>query len=905
MPGRGAPALVGRETELAALDGLLARGRERGDVLVLHGEPGIGKSALAAVAVDRARSQGAMVLTAKGMPSEGELPFAGLHQLVAPVMGRAEHLPGTQRATLDGVLGAGDGERPVDAYRAGLAVLDLLGDIAEEQRVVVVAEDVHWLDGPTCDVLAFVARRIEADCIAMLMTSREDVPPTISAAGLPSRRLGPLTTAEADGLLRAIEPSLPAASRRRILDQAEGNPLGLIELLSEAARGADEPAMPSRLSLTTRLERTFAARSAELPPATRTALLVAALADQADVGELLQAASALAGERLSVDVFEPAVAARLVAVDDLHARFAHPLVQSALAQRASPSARQAAHAALADALAHDPPRAVWHRVGATRGTDEALAGEIAALAQGAVGRGALVTAAQLLGRAAALTSAEPERAGRLLDAGELAVEVGRDDLARRMLADAHALAAAPGDGPRRRWLERVVAERAPSRGWSTAYLDHAEHLIGGGDVMRASQALLTVAFRCWWSDVPADVRSRAVALAGALAAPAPLVETIVLSLVDPVRSGPEVAGRLDRLDPKTAPAALVRLAAVSAPVVGAFERGAVIADAAIDRLRRRGRYGLLAPALAARAWSGAFAGDWSASLAAAGDAALVSRETGQPLWTVSATAAEAALTALRGAPDEAFSLADRAEALLEPGTADGMRALVELARALAETAAGRPQDAVERFATLRDAARPWHSAFVARWTVADAADAAAQADDAGALEALVAWAATAPSPSAHLRASAAYARLVAAPDAELDTRAHEALAACPALPALRARTQLAHGSRLRRQHRTGDARATLRAARDTFEALGMGEPARRVRQELRAAGETIQLDGIDPADVLSPHELQIARMAASGMSNRDIGAALYLSHRTIGSHLYRVFPKLGIASRAQLGAVLA
>ncbi|HWT95800.1 MAG TPA: ATP-binding protein, partial [Solirubrobacteraceae bacterium] len=269
--GSPAPVMVGREDELALVTALLERGRERGDALLLQGEPGIGKSALAAVAADRARGLGATVLTTTGVPSEADLPYACLHQLLAPVMDQAAGLSGGHRSALDHALGAAEDVRAVDTYRAGLAVLDLLGDVAERAPVVVVAEDAHWLDAPTCDVLAFVARRIEADPVAMLITSRDEVPPSLRGAGLPTRRLAPLTADAADALLHALDPGLPPAARRRVLDQAAGNPLGLVELLSEAARGEDS-ASSARLPLTTRLERTFAARFADLPDETRMAV---------------------------------------------------------------------------------------------------------------------------------------------------------------------------------------------------------------------------------------------------------------------------------------------------------------------------------------------------------------------------------------------------------------------------------------------------------------------------------------------------------------------------------------------------------------------------------------------------------------------------------------------------------
>jgi ATP/maltotriose-dependent transcriptional regulator MalT len=234
-----------------------------------------------------------------------------------------------------------------------------------------------------------------------------------------------------------------------------------------------------------------------------------------------------------------------------------------------------------------------------------------------------------------------------------------------------------------------------------------------------------------------------------------------------------------------------------------------------------------------------------------------------------------------------------------------MHSLSEFARGLAQLSAGEPGAAVTHFARVLDARQPWHTDFVARWAVADAVEAAvlANAYDTGKL--LLARCEAFVGPSRHLRASLAYGRLLLATDADADALAQAAFEASKEIPALRARVQLAHGGFLRRRRRAGEARALLRAARDTFEALDMGTFAERARSELRAAGEAVRVADVDVGMVLSPQELQIARLAADGLSNRDIGQALYLSHRTIGSHLYRIFPKLGVASRGELRALLA
>ena len=687
----------------------------------------------------------------------------------------------------------------------------------------------------------------------------------------------------------------------RILAQAQGNPLGLVELLAGAAQEAE---LPIWLPLSTRLERTFAARVAELPKATRTALLVAALSERADLTEVLAAASRISEQPLGLEVLTPAIDAGLVEPAELRLRFGHPLMRSAIAQGGPEHERRAAHAALAETFAGDPARAIWHRVAASFGTDDELADELAAVAGRTLRRGSVVTAAETLGRAAALTGDEGVRGGRLLDAAELALDIGRDDLVERLLADAEPLALSSADEPRRAWLQRIARLRAPEPAWFEAHLDRIDQL--AGDPRRVSQALLTVAFRAWWSDVPRPLRDRMVARARALPPGTPeVIEMVALGLAAPEEHGPEVAAWLARIELDELPSELLRVAAAVTGVVGEFDRGVVIGDHAIARLRARGRYGMLAPALVGRAWDGVYAGSWSATLAAAQDATVVARETDQPLWAVAGLAASAALTGLRGDPERGLALADEAAATLPRGAADGMLAMIENARGLARLGGGDAHGALAHLRRVLDPAEPSYTGFLARWAVADAVEAAVLANERAVARELLDRAAAFPRPARHLTASIAFGRMLLATEAEADALAEAALGACVDLPALRARVQLAHGGHLRRRRRAAEARALLRAARDTYEALDMGPGAERARNELRASGEAVRSAAVDPAAVLTPQELQIARMAADGLSNREIGQALYLSHRTIGSNLYRVFPKLGIASRGELRAVLA
>ena len=304
--------LLGRDAEIELLASLLDGIGTGGGALVLSGEPGIGKSRLLAVAAEFARERGLMVLSTTGVQSEAHLAFAGLHQLLRPLRFRTADLPAAQRAVLDAAFGLGQEPAP-ERFRIAMAVLDLLCEIATDAPLLVLAEDAQWLDRPTTEVLAFVARRLQSDPIVLLAAEREGYPSLLVDAGLPQHRLGGLAPAEAMTLLDASAQPLSPVIRDRLLSEAAGNPLALMELPITAARL--EPVAPGSLPLTQRLEQAFAARVSDLPEATRLLLLVAALSDDERLTEILQAAGAVAGSPLGLDQLEPAAEAAIVELD--------------------------------------------------------------------------------------------------------------------------------------------------------------------------------------------------------------------------------------------------------------------------------------------------------------------------------------------------------------------------------------------------------------------------------------------------------------------------------------------------------------------------------------------------------------------------------------------------------------
>jgi hypothetical protein len=351
----GEPApLLGRLEEQSLLTSLLDDVATRGQALVLRGDPGIGKSRLLSMCERTARERGMAVLSTTGVRSEAHLPFAGLHQLLRPVRDRVSELRDVQRAALDAAFGLTDEAAP-EHFRIAMAALDLVSEAASEAPVLLVVDDAQWLDPPTSDVLAFVARRIESDPIVLLAAIRDGYPSALGDAGLPELRLAGLDDATAGALLDASAPRLPLASRSRVLREAAGNPLALLELPAVPGEREDEQGLPGGLPLSDRLERAFAARVSDLPDATRLVMLVAALNDSDALSEILAAGSAVVGAVLDLDVVAPADEAGVVESDLQTLRFLHPLMRSAIAQSAAPEERRRAHAALATVLADPRP----------------------------------------------------------------------------------------------------------------------------------------------------------------------------------------------------------------------------------------------------------------------------------------------------------------------------------------------------------------------------------------------------------------------------------------------------------------------------------------------------------------------------------------------------------------------
>jgi len=901
-------SLFGRETETHALGDLLDRVHDRGGSLVVSGEPGVGKSALLEEASARAQDRGMLVLAATGVQSEAQLPFAGLHRLLQPILGQVEGLPAPQRNALLAAFGMTDAAVP-DLFLTALAALNLLADRSDRTPVLVVADDAHWLDRPTSDVLAFIARRLEFEPILLVAGIREGFESPFNDAGLPSFHLEALPPPEAAALLDSQAPGLPAGARERLLDEAAGNPLALVELPTTLENSRSGASLPAWLPISTRLERAFTARVSDLPALTRTALLVAALDDSPLLHEVLEATALLTGRGVTIDILTPAVAARLAEIDDSEFRFRHPLMRTAIYQAASVSQRHAAHGALADILSGRPERRVWHRAASIVGPDEKVAGELEAAAEQARRRGATATAVAALQRAASLSDGRA-RIGRLLRAAQLAYELGRHDLAVELLGKAEPLDLRPAERARLIWIREsvtdgILGDAASAR--SLAALADRTGADGDGDL--AVKLLCVAALRCWWADPGQVTRDGIASVAEKLdvdqSDPRLLV---ILSFAAPIGQGATVTGRLRGLvPPGEANADAMRLTGMAAMAVGAYDVAAALLAAAAARLRVQGRLALLARALALEAWSEMQLADLDAAIPAAEEGGRLAAETRQPLFMAIAQAVQAWLAALRGDREAAAALAAQAERVSVHQGANAVLATAQLARGLAAIGSGLPADALHHLRRLYDPTDPAYHDVLRCCTIGDLAEAARRSGDPGGIRAFMDEMETAAeqTPSPLLHAGLRYARALLANDADAGPLFETALGSdMSTWPFLRARTQLAYGEWLHQQRRNAASRVPLRAARETFDALGVIPWSERARQLLRATGETSRPRTPEARDQLSPQELQIAQLAAEGLTNREIGQKLYLSPRTVSSHLYRAYPKLGITSRTQLREAL-
>ncbi|MCW7940511.1 LuxR family transcriptional regulator [Streptomyces hygroscopicus] len=880
MPETHTDELIGRHDEIRQLDALLEAAREsRGGALVLRGEPGIGKSALLRH-LDEAET-GFLVMRASGAEFETELPFAALHQLLAPVTDRLMALPARHRKALEIAFGLDTGTP--DPFLVGVASLGLLVETVRERPLLCVVDDAQWLDRASAKALAFLARRISAESIALVFAARD--PSRLPELDeLPGRSLQGLGESDARALLAAaIRAPLDERVRDRILAEARGNPLALVELPRTAGLAGMAGGFAQPDSVPGVIEQSFRSRLELLPPAARLLVTVAAADPIGDPGLLWRAA-----ELLGVDAAAVAECAPLVEFGT-RIRFSHPLARSATYHAAAPEERRRAHEALAAATdpVADPDRRAWHRAQASAGPDEQVAAELEASATRARERGGVAAAAAFLERSAALTIGPVQRTERVLAAVQAKLSVGEFDTAAELLTtvrtdDPSQAARADllrgrlsfvrrrGDeGPTKYLLRAAARLAATDPAWSReCYLDAIEMglLLGGLDhVVEAVRK------------VPPSGESESGAA------------VVLTGLINLVSDGHRAAGEILR---------------------------PVVADADEEVWARRPSLGFM---VANELWN------IEAMYGIATRAVTAGRESGSFHALPIGLAMQAAVTAHTGDFGAAVELISEEEAIAD---ATGAAPLVYPRLHLAALR-GRRKEAVELFASVdhrMSLSVQWATAVLSNG-LADypaALNAAKQAVECGpvgtaglALPELVeaamrcgeTEAAAAALASLQERTQAgghawglgveAYARALVTED---ESAYQEAIGLLDdgALVVYRARAHLLYGEWLRRQGRRRDARSALRLAHESLSDLGVEAFAERAAGELRATGEQARSRTSKASDQLTMQEVHIARLVADGATSKEVAAKLFLSPRTVDAHLRNIFRKLGLTSRRQL-----
>ncbi|WP_073838911.1 helix-turn-helix transcriptional regulator [Micromonospora sp. CB01531] len=885
-------ALVGRDAELHNLLALLDGLKKGGGALVLSGAAGVGKSALLGAATAEAEARGARVLTVTGVLAEGRVPYEGLRRLLAGT--------GLAPGDLDGA-----------PLRNAMTVLHRLSTLAGDTPVVLAIEDAHWLDEASWEALAFVGRRLNADAIVLMAALRDDADSQakLAASGLPALTVPPLTDQAAAELLARVAPDLGTALRARVLAEAAGNPLALMEFAALAVRPDQEVLASSRLPLTERLERAFAQALAALPADTRILALVAAVNDNDAIEENTRAASLLAGMPIEAAALTPATRAGLVMTDSVRIRFRHPLIRSAIVQAAGADQVRGAHGALATALPDDDDRKIWHRAAAATSHDDDIAAELAAAALRAGRRGAAGLALEALERAAYLSADPARRGARLIDAATMAFELGDRAAMERLIARAEDADLTPLDRSRLTYIRDIslhsVWTGVDRQSNYAEVIDELREREGATITMRWLHMSST---RWYFSNPPRDARTPVIAAIERLTAPDDPQVVVSLATVAPVERGKQVLARLDALSKASwiSPHDL-HLLGTAANSVGAFPLGARLHAEAVAGMRARGPFGALAQALVGQATSAARLADTRLGTVAAAEAREVATETRQPQWALTADAAAAEIHALRGDTSTARELAKQVERAFLSAGAYPMLALVQLARGAAELADGTFGAAWDALRAIFDPSEISYHQYVRLWALPHLAEAALlsgrQAELCALADELAPVIEESGSPVG--RVALAYVRAVTAPDEAAEELFAQALREdLVGWPFERARLRCAWGAWLRRQRRAAEARAPLRAAAEVFDALGAVPWSERALRELRASGERIRRKH-DARDRLTAQELQIAQLVAEGLTNREIGQRLFVSPRTVSTHLSRIFPKLGITTRGELSRLMA
>ncbi|MEU6596062.1 helix-turn-helix transcriptional regulator [Streptomyces flaveolus] len=909
--------LLGRDRELAVLDQVLATARAGSSaVLVLRGEAGIGKTALLGYAADRAA--GFRTIGVAGVESEMELAFASLHQLCAPLLGRLQRLPEPQCEALSVAFGLRGGEAP-NRFLVGLAVLGLLAGAAESQPLACLIDDAQWLDTGSRRVLAFVARRLLAEPVALVFALR-DQGDEGELAGLRELVVDGLGEPDARALLAsAVRGPIDPPVRDRILAEAHGNPMALLHLPRAPVDLAGGFWLPGRRRLASRIEDAFQQRFRSLPQDSRRLLLTAAAEPTGDVCLLWRAA---ARQGIPADAAAPAEAAGLVEFGS-RTRFHHPLVRSAVYRGASAPERRAAHRALAEATdcRLDPDRRAWHRAHAAARPDESVAVDLERSAGRAHDRGGVAAAAAFLRRAAELTPDPARRVTRALAAAQAHIDAGGADQARTLLAAAES---GPLDDLHRARLERLRARLVFSQvrgGDAPRLLLAAAQRLAPLDAALARDTLLEAAGAAIFAGRLSDGPGQREVAEAARAGPAPptpprMVDALLEGMTDRIiegygagvhalRRALHAVGQAQRSGSTDAELRCLLLAFQVTPeplAAELWDDGAwhELAAGAVRIAREAGALAVLPMALTYQACSQVHAGAFDTAAALIDEATAISKAAGGAAMMHT----DLLLAAWRGREAQARDLIEATAAEVRVRGEGRALGLAEYATALLHNGLGRYDTALA--AATRACA--YEDLGIFGWALAELVEAAARGgrpEAAGAaLEELTGR--TRASGTEWALGVGACSRALLGDDRAADALHREAIEhfGRSRMAVHLARSRLLYGEWLRRQNRRQDSRAQLGAAYEAFSRMGADGFAERARRELLATGETVRRRTVGADTGLTHQEAQIARLAGAGHTNGEIAAQLFISPRTVEWHLGNVFAKLGVPSRRHLRSVL-
>ncbi|MGW2347315.1 ATP-binding protein [Actinacidiphila glaucinigra] len=912
-------ALQGRDRELAALERVVATAQAGSSaVLVVRGQAGIGKTALLDHAAGRA--DGFRIISVAGIESEMELPYAGLHQLCAPLLGRLHRLPTPQCDALSVAFGLQEGEAP-NRFLVGLAVLGLLACATEEQPLACLVDDAQWLDEGSLQLLAFVARRLKAEAVALVFALR-DSDNDQELAGLPELIVAGLSEPDARALLAsAVRVPLDPLVRDRIVAEARGNPMALLQVPQALtpAELAGGFGLPGGRAVPRCIEDAFHQRIQSLPEDSRRLVLTAAADPTGDLDLLWRAAGL---QDIAVGAAAPAEAAGLFEFGS-RVRFRHPLVRSAVYRRASAPARRAAHRALAEATDPllDPDRRAWHGAHAAARPDESIAVDLERSADRARRRGGVAAAASFLRRAAELTPDPARRVSRALAAAQADIDAGGADHTHTMLAAAEA---GPLDDLQRAQLERLRARLAFAQmrgGDAPRLLLDAAHRLAPRDAVLARDTLLeaigAAIFAGRLSEGPGQQEVAEATRDGpAPSSPPRMVDIVLDGIAGLIIDGP-TAGSDGLRRALQAVREGQRSAATDAdrrwlwlvfrvtpeplaPELWDDEAWHELATGAVDIARAAGALAVLPMVLTYHACSLVLGGEFDAAAALIDEATAISEAVGG----VPMMYASLVLAAWQGRESQARDLIDTTTDEVRARGEGRVLGLAEYATAVLYNSLGRYDDAL---AAATRACRYEDLSFFG-WALVEKIEAAAHSGQlqaaVSALEKLTERTRASSTDWALGTEACSHALLSEGVTADaLYREAVERLDRCRVTVHL-ARARLLYGEWLRRQNRRQDARAQLRTAYEMFSRFGAEAFSERARRELLATGETVRKRTGHADSELTGQEVQIAGLAKDGHTNAEIAAQLFISPRTVEWHLGNVFAKLGVSNRRQLRSAL-